>query len=444
MKSKLTKVITAIAIMLTATLPSVAHDFEVDGIYYNITSSTENTVEVTHRGTFTSEYSGEYKGDIIIPDEVVYNNTTYKVTGIGSSAFYDNRDNDNITSITVGNNVTYISKYAFNDCSALSYVSIGDAVETIGDYAFQACVNLTSLSIGKSVNYFGENVFYGVSKLSSVVWNVENSPNLGGTPFNYAPTSITSFSFGNTVKHIPANLCNGLSGLTSITIPKSVESIGYLAFNGCNLSKIYARPTLPPSISANTFTSTTFENATLYIYENSATQYMNNEYWQNFYNTSILAGGTVIAPVYLTIQLPEGGIITHKEDYNEAVDLSIVADEGWKTNTITFNDEDVTAELDSDGNYTTPILTADAIISIVFEKIDDDMSEIEITSIANDVKVYSNNSVVTVVNAKDGALINIYDINGKIIYSGTEHSIPLSSNDVYILTVENKTFKFAI
>ena len=29
-----------------------AEDFEVDGIYYNITSSTDMTVEVTYRGSY--------------------------------------------------------------------------------------------------------------------------------------------------------------------------------------------------------------------------------------------------------------------------------------------------------------------------------------------------------------------------------------------------------
>lgn len=46
--------LTSIALLLCSITIS-AHDFEVDGIYYNITPSTDNTVEVTHKG---STYGG--------------------------------------------------------------------------------------------------------------------------------------------------------------------------------------------------------------------------------------------------------------------------------------------------------------------------------------------------------------------------------------------------
>ena len=36
--------------MLLCSLAANAHDFEVEGIYYNISSSTNLTVAVTHRG----------------------------------------------------------------------------------------------------------------------------------------------------------------------------------------------------------------------------------------------------------------------------------------------------------------------------------------------------------------------------------------------------------
>ena len=64
-----------------------AHDFEVDGIYYNITSSTDSTVSVTFRGNYYSSYSNEYTGSVVIPQTVTYSGKTYSVTSIGESAF---------------------------------------------------------------------------------------------------------------------------------------------------------------------------------------------------------------------------------------------------------------------------------------------------------------------------------------------------------------------
>ena len=98
------------ALLLLAS-PSLAHayDFKVDGIYYNITSTTDLTVEVTYKST-----SNSYSGDVTIPDTVIYNSTKYSVNGIGYKAFYD--------------------------CTGLTSVTIPDAVTSIGGYAFRRCI----------------------------------------------------------------------------------------------------------------------------------------------------------------------------------------------------------------------------------------------------------------------------------------------------------------
>ena len=59
-----------IAVLLTGS-HAFAHDFEVDGIYYNILSSTDKTVEVTYRGSHHAEYTDEYTGSIVIPESII-------------------------------------------------------------------------------------------------------------------------------------------------------------------------------------------------------------------------------------------------------------------------------------------------------------------------------------------------------------------------------------
>ena len=59
-----------------------AHDFEVDGIYYNIISSSETSrteVEVTCQG---DNIHDSYSGDLTIPVSVTYDGEVYSVTGI--------------------------------------------------------------------------------------------------------------------------------------------------------------------------------------------------------------------------------------------------------------------------------------------------------------------------------------------------------------------------
>ena len=90
-----------------------AHDFVVDGIYYNITSSSvPYTVAVAYEGTYSTQYR-EYSGAITIPESVTYNGVTYSVTSIGNSAF---RDCSRLTSVTIPNSVTTIGREAFSGC----------------------------------------------------------------------------------------------------------------------------------------------------------------------------------------------------------------------------------------------------------------------------------------------------------------------------------------
>ena len=175
------------------------------------------------------------------------------VTSIGNEAF---NGCSGLTSVSIGNSVTSIGDYAFRDCSGLTSVTIPNSVTSIGDYAFGGCSGLTSVTIGESVTSFGEVAFNNCSGLTSVVWNAKNCEDFGyynETPFNNILSQITSFTFGNEVEHIPANLCYGMSKLTEITIPNSVTSIGDYAFGGCSGLTSVTIPNSVTSIGSNAF-----------------------------------------------------------------------------------------------------------------------------------------------------------------------------------------------
>ena len=107
MKRFYTKQLLTTIVALLCSIAASAHDFEVDGIYYNVTDEANLTVEVA------KNYYSDYSGDIVIPETVNYDGKSYSVTSIGNSAFWNC---SSLTSVTIPNSVTSIGNYAFYNC----------------------------------------------------------------------------------------------------------------------------------------------------------------------------------------------------------------------------------------------------------------------------------------------------------------------------------------
>ena len=97
-------------------------DFEVDGVYYSITS--DNDVIVARNEV-------AYQGVIIVPSTVTYDGVTYNVTGIGYDAFA----NAEITHLVLPVTITSIDNTAFTNCHIGSLVITGNGTWTAGALA---------------------------------------------------------------------------------------------------------------------------------------------------------------------------------------------------------------------------------------------------------------------------------------------------------------------
>ena len=212
MEQLVKKLLVVVGISLN-TANALAYDFEANGIYYNILSVQDKTVEVV--GSYNSDL-----GDVVIPEQVQYNEELYRVTSIGNGAF---SGCSSLASVTIPESVTSIGYSAFEDCSSLTSVNISDLSAWCRidfgvyganplDYAHNLYLNgvlVTDLVIPKDISEIKSDAFSGGSCITSVI----------------IPNSVTS---------IGVCAFRSCSRLESVTIPESVTSIGYLAFSGCS------------------------------------------------------------------------------------------------------------------------------------------------------------------------------------------------------------------
>ncbi|MBR3830008.1 MAG: leucine-rich repeat domain-containing protein, partial [Muribaculaceae bacterium] len=215
-----------------------AHDFVVDGIYYNITSEDSEFAEVTFRGSAYDAYIYEYTGSVVIPENVTYNDVTYSVTSIGDDAF---NGCTGLTSVTISEGVTFIGNYAFNDCTALKSLTIedGDSELELG-YSYNGYSGLFCDCPIETL-YLGRNLSYSISPFSRIdelktVTIGDRVTSIGGSAFSYC-YGLTSITIPNSVTSIGGSAFSYCYGLTSITIPESVTSIGNYAFDDCTALK---------------------------------------------------------------------------------------------------------------------------------------------------------------------------------------------------------------
>ena len=270
------------------------YDFEVDGMYYNVTDEAASEVEVTSRtgGMGGGGDPDAHFGDLVVPDSVLYAGKTYRVTRIGDWAF---NFCSGLTSVTLPDGLKSIGEAAFSECSGMTSVNIPAGVTSIGRGAFMGCSSLASVTLPDGLTDIGESAFEwsglyqdasrwedGVLYIGPYLLDVQDS--LSG---DYAVKDgtrvvadgafancggLTSITLPAGITRIGESTFNRCSSLTSMTLPAGVTSIGEYAFYGCISLNTVTLPDGVASIGAGAFEGCglyqdngRWENGVLYI-----------------------------------------------------------------------------------------------------------------------------------------------------------------------------------
>ena len=161
---------------------------------------------------------------------------------------------DEITVVTVGSGITKIGSYVFADMDVLTTVQIANTVTALGDGAFYNCGKLTNLQIPDSVTSFGNFVIGGtygktqweynpVEKKLTVTGDgamgepyVEGSTtekNASRVPWNRYRDRIEEVVIEEGVVNLSTYALHGMTSLTAVTLPSTLEEIGEGSFESC-------------------------------------------------------------------------------------------------------------------------------------------------------------------------------------------------------------------
>ena len=415
-------------VSITLSISGFAYDFEKDGLYYNITSLQDLTVEVT---------SGDnsYEGNVTVPPTVNYSGRTFDVVRVGENAFLSS----GITGVDLPHSIKTVGEYAFRYCGQLSNITIPSSITSFEHGAFGGCYGLNNVVIEDGEDYLSmpfnewqvENTsYFNQCNVNSVYYgrnvNYNSSDSYGGLFWN--KTNLKSINIGPKVTELGTNLFRQCRGLEYIEIPSNVEIIGRSSFEDCSslkdiilseglkeilstafknctsidklnlpstltqigkeafvgctaVTKVYSKIAEPFDIAESTFAGIAYLNSVLYVPVGTKGLYQERTGWRDFASIVETNDFENIVNVFSTnITVSNGGRIVCNDvgvtntslattiKANDDLVLQIIPYEGYRLATLMIDGNDVT-DMIADGVYKIKNVTNDVTIIATFEDI---------------------------------------------------------------------------
>ena len=285
---------------------------------YNELTGVVLSNSITTIYPYAFSYCGNMTGSLIIPENVTYMcYYAFAYSGFTSLIYnaidcYFDRNIfnyhwlegcDDISSVTIGNNVQVIPSYFLKNCSNISgELVIPESVTSIRDQAFYGCSGFTgSLIIPDAVTTIGENAFNGCTGFSG------------------------SFTVPNSVDYIGPNAFSGCSGFSgTLTLGSSLTGIDNSAFFGAceNFTSIHVLAENPPALGTNVFSSVDY-GIPVQVPCSTLDAYQNAGGWSSF--TNIQEPNPCLWTITATAAPTNGGTITGAGTYEQGQTCTLTA-----------------------------------------------------------------------------------------------------------------------
>ncbi len=203
------------------------YSFQQKGIPYWIVNDKEVSVCISN---YTYSYKPNKKvTELIIPETVKYKRKTYRVTAIGSSAFWNYV---NLKTVHLPNSIKSIGGAAFFKCYELEDINFPDSLTSIEGSAFYGS-KLKHVELPSSLKTLGYGAFSNCVYLESVKIP-ENIVSINSWTFEGCK-SLKDITLPKTVKEIGKEAFAGCKALPEIHLPEGLNTIGDSVFVGCIL-----------------------------------------------------------------------------------------------------------------------------------------------------------------------------------------------------------------
>lgn len=494
-----------LAAMLPVSLCASAYDFVADGIAYTITSFTDLECSVvandsSYRGDITIPETVSFNGRTLtvksIGDKAFYQDTALTsvtipatVTTIGWEAFYYCV---NLQTITLPDGLTDIGSQAFYRCSSIESIDLPAAVsklpmdcfhgcsnlkymdlsnvETIGESAFSYCTNLAEVKFGDKLHSIERYAFQGCGFEE---FTIPNSVTSSGSYILKGCDKLQSFTLGNGITEIYNDPISGCTNVKKFIIVDGSESLTFskdTTYRSAPFEYVYIGRSiilryLPsgsryyhyycPPFWGNTHIKTVEigESVTdLPCYEKSP-------YYGFFENCTSLDSIKIQGLPTISENFAKGDTaLKYVEISNKTTEIKDDAFSGCSSlETIVL--KALTPPTYEDGFTSSVYLNCRLLIPEGTEALYKNASPWnnfwnlaespeagigEVISESATISVSAENNTIVITGKPAEQIVNVYDIQGRLIVTTTQDVIKNLSSGFYIVSVAGKTFKITI